>query len=959
MRQTFLEYVAKDLAGKFGHNLSRIVVVFPNKRAALFMNEYLARMADRPVWSPRYTTISDLFRHHATLEVADPIKLVCDLYRSFVEVTGTDETLDHFYGWGQLLLADFDDIDKNMADPHKVFANLKDLHELDNTDYLSDEQKEILKRFFSNFTDDYDTELKKRFMNLWARFGEIYDRFNAQLAQQGLAYEGRIYREVATNEQLSFEFEKYIFVGFNVLQRAEQQLFRRLQGMDKALFYWDYDRYYLRGNEAGHYIHQYIQLFPNELTDTDGGLYNQFGKDKQITYIAATTENAQARYVTEWLREHHRIDDGRKTAIVLCDESQLQAVVHSLPPEVDKVNVTTGFPLAQSPAASLVDMMIKVQTQGHMTGTDKYRLSFVKSLLTHPYIPYLSERYADLLEDLERHKRFYPTRKQLAIDEGLGMLFADLEEGETPFNLRLTQWMLDILKRIGAGGKDEKDPFFQESVFRMYTLVNRLATLIADGGLQVDLVTLERLIGQLIASTQIPFHGEPAVGLQIMGVLETRNLDFDHVLVLSCNEGNMPKGVNDASFIPHSIRKAHGLTTIDNKVAIYAYYFHRLLQRATDITLLYNNATEDGHTGEMSRFMLQMLVESSHKIHQLAIQTGQTARASQPGEVEKTAGIMKRLDQIPKLSPTAINRYLFCPLSFYYNVVEGIKEPDEEDEDKIDSRVFGNIFHRSAELVYTRLTASGNTITESAIKELLDHPEQIEIIVDRVFREELFNSSDPSFRPEYNGLQLINRGVVISYLHQLLKIDSQLAPFTIKGLELEVADTLTFPTPRGTREIGIHGIIDRLDEIETETDGRRIRVIDYKTGKLPTRKTYAIDEIFSGEAYQQKHTNYYLQTLLYALIVSHDSQHNPGQLPVSPALIFIQHTSAKDYDPTLMLDKEKMLRATDYELPFKEGLEQVLQNIFNPALPFSPTSDGKRCESCVYRQLCRLDSKKF
>ena len=165
-------------------------------------------------------------------------------------------------------------------------------------------------------------------------------------------------------------------------------------------------------------------------------------------------------------------------------------------------------------------------------------------------------------------------------------------------------------------------------------------------------------------------------------------------------------------------------------------------------------------------------------------------------------------------------------------------------------------------------------------------------------------------------------------------------------------------TPRGTREIGIHGIIDRLDEIETETDGRRIRVIDYKTGKLPTRKTYAIDEIFSGEVYQQKHTNYYLQTLLYALIVSHDRKLNPGQLPVSPALIFIQHTSARDYDPTLMLDKEKMVRATDYELPFREGLEQVLQNIFNPALPFSPTSDGKRCESCVYRQLCRLDSKK-
>ena len=239
--KSFLEHVAEDLLSRYGTNLSRVAVVFPNKRASLFLNEHLARLAGKPIWSPSYITISDLFRSHSSLQVADPILLVCELHRVFTACTGIDETLDHFYGWGQLLLSDFDDLDKNMAPADKVLANLRDIHELDDTSYLTSEQREMIKRFFSNFSEEHNSELKERFLRLWSHIGEIYHQFNAQLAEKQLAYEGALYRQVVTDVSIEFEYDTYVFIGFNLLQQVEQTLFRRLEQQGKAIFYQDTD----------------------------------------------------------------------------------------------------------------------------------------------------------------------------------------------------------------------------------------------------------------------------------------------------------------------------------------------------------------------------------------------------------------------------------------------------------------------------------------------------------------------------------------------------------------------------------------------------------------------------------------------------------------------------------------------------------------------------------------------
>lgn len=955
MRKTFLEYVAEDLLKKYGTDLSRITLVFPNKRASLFLNEHLARMANGPLWSPVYTTISQLFRDRSERVVADNIKLVCDLYRIYVQCTGTTETLDHFYGWGMLMLSDFDDIDKNLADATDVFRNLSNIHELDDVSYLSEEQREVLKRFFSNFSDDYNTELKNRFLQLWQNFGNIYNSFNAHLQEEGLAYEGALYREVVNNDLATYDADTYIFVGFNMLQKVEQKLFTLLAKAGKAKFYWDFDRYYMEGanNEAGYYIRQYLEAFPNELFNRDDEIYNNFRTEKELRFISASTETIQGRFVGHWLQNEDFVRAGRKTAVVLCDENLLQTVVHSLPSEVENVNITTGFPLAQSPVSSFVNALINLQTIGYTKSAERYRLQYVRAVLRHPYSLFLSDNCTEQLRTLEEHHTYYPSRQEMAVDEGLTLIFANLEEGVADvqtYHAKLVDWILSMLKTVGKRTQETDDHLMKEAIYRMYTLFNRLHELIVSGDLSVDLITLLRLITQLVQSTSIPFHGEPAIGLQVMGVLETRNIDFDNVLLLSCNEGNMPKGVNDASFIPYAIRKAHSLTTIDHKVAIYSYYFHRLLQRAQNITILYNSATEDGHTGEMSRFMLQMLVESGHKIERLSLQAGQMPNVLQPHAVEKTDSIMQQLMKLDKLSPTAINRYLRCQLLFFYNTVAGLKESDEETDD-IDNRTFGNIFHKGSQLIYEQLMDANFTVSENAIKDFLADKSALQRIVDRTFNEELFKVANANQHPQYNGLQLINRGVIISYLKKLLQMDLSLTPFRILAMEKPVEQEVVFNVDGKSHTLTIGGYVDRLDEVE-EGNGKVIRVVDYKTGRKPQTAVAAFEDIFSGDKVTKNHADYYLQTFLYAAIVRDSLKWNKQKLPVSPALLFIQQASAEENDPVLRVGKERINDIAVYHNDFWAHLKALLSEIFNKERAFMPTKDRERCTRCPYKQVC-------
>ena len=1045
MNKTFLEYVAEDIISKYGTDLSRIAVVFPNKRAALFLNEHLARLAGQPVWSPTYITISDLFRQHTDLKTADPIKLICDIHKSFTKCTGIDETLDHFYGWGQLLLADFDDIDKNMADADSIFCNLKDIHELDDISYLDDEQKEMLARFFANFSDDIDSELKKRFLSLWSHFGDIYHDYNRRLTEQGIGYEGAIYRKVASEQTLHLKYDKYLFVGFNLLQKVERVLFSRLMKEGKAKFYWDFDEYYMPspsplpsgGALVGGYgipaiptqptcsvgalpggalvssaptnlntspsQHLNIADFPNELDNTDPDIYANMRRPKHIRFISSPTENAQARFAANWLLENDRYRAGRKTAVVMCDESILLPLMHSLPPEADKVNITSGFPLAMTPVASLVMLLFDLYTLGLRKKGTALNPHYLKKLMAHPYARHLQEVHlkgvhlkgvhlSQVHQGEEHQEGIHQKEEQQTIGDNSGCMgMAGMPY--PPTSAALLHHIATLVKQVGIATKPEGDPLTQESVFRMYTILNRLATLADSGDLLVDNTTLRRLVSQLVSSSSIPFHGEPVVGVQIMGVLETRNIDFDHLLLLSCNEGNMPKGINDSSFIPYTIRKAHHLTTIDNKVALYSYYFHRLLQRARDITIAYNNSTDNGHTGEMSRFMLQLLVESGQKINHYCLTAKNHPTPLMPKAIEKDETTLSKLQQISRLSPSALNTYIRCPLAFYYQYIAHIQEP-HPDPETIDNRLFGNIFHRAAYLIYKDITDRSPLVEKAHIQAYLSNRTLLANVVDRAFQAEQCTPN--------NGLQIINREVIIQYITKLLKIDQQLCPFSILAMEEEakVYTSLSFTIPSEGALVGgygipaiptqptcsvgalpggalpggalvssaprtsaptkqyhltIGGIIDRLDILTDKQTGKpRIRVVDYKTGNQPSSPIKNIDEIFDPNNIRSKHSNYYLQAILYSLIVSRSKRWNPAGHPVSPALLFIKQAPAAHYDPTLHIDKHPISDVTVYEEEFLTKLKHTLADIYSPDTPFTPTDDRKKCELCPYRMLCGL-----
>ena len=825
--QPFLQLVAHDLYTKIGNDLSRTVLVFPNKRANLFFNEYLAEESDQPIWSPAAMSISDLLQKLSVQKVGDPIRLVCELYKVFKEETESRETLDDFYFWGELLISDFDDVDKNMVDADKLFSNLQDLKNLmDDYEFLDEEQEEAIRQFFQNFSIERRTELKEKFISLWDKLGIIYHRYREKLAELGIAYEGMLYRNVI--EQLDtdrLKYDKYVFVGFNVLNKVEKEFFQKLQKAGKAMFYWDYDLFYtqrISKHEAGEFIKRNLIDFPNELPES---YFDIFRKPKKIRYISASTENAQARFLPEWVKatQTHttQIVSEKENAIVLCNEALLLPVLHSIPQDVQNVNITMGFPLAQTPVYSFINAAMELQTNGYRPDTGRFTYEAVSKILKHPYTRQLSDHATRLERELTKTNRFYPLPSELKKDGFLTILFTPQS------NIReLCDYLLRLIKSISILYRKEGEyddifnQLYRESIFQSHLKINRLYSLIESGELSVRTDTLKRLITKVLTASNIPFHGEPAIGLQIMGVLETRNLDFRNLIMLSLNEGQLPKAGGESSFIPYNLRKAFGMTTIEHKNAVYAYYFYRLIQRAENITLLYNTSSDGLNRGEESRFMLQLLVEGPHEITREYLEAGQSPQNTLEIQIEKTPEILRRLYRAydtaqPEsviLSPSALNTYLDCRLRFYYRYVAGLKTPDEVSAE-IDSALFGTIFHLSAQLAYTDLTANGKMIQREDLERLLRDEIKLQGYVDQAFKQELFKVALEE-KPEYNGVQLINSKVIVSYLKQLLRNDLQYTPFEMVAMEKKVSEKITIQTALGPLTLRLGGTIDRMDAKE-------------------------------------------------------------------------------------------------------------------------------------------------
>ncbi len=957
--ESFLKLVAADLYKHTEGNLAHTAVVFPNKRAGLFFNEYLAQESDSPIWSPAYVSISELFRSLSPWEVGDPVKLVCELYKIFRRETQSTETLDDFYFWGEMLISDFDDADKNRVDTDKLFSNLQDLRNImDDYTFIDDEQEEAIRQFFQNFSIERRTALKERFISLWNVLGNIYKGFRESLASQNIAYEGMMYRHVIEHLDVDkLPYEKYIFVGFNVLNKVEHTLFTQLKDAGKAVFYWDYDEFYMKENrqavthEAGEFIRRNLRDFPSPLS---GELFKNLSKPKEVHYIASSTENAQARYLPQWIRNNLTTPE-KETAVVLCNEALLQPVLHSLPAEVKHVNITMGFPLSQTPVYSFLIALLELHTHGFNFKSGRYTFQSVVTLLKHPYTRQLTGQ-AELLEkELTRNNRFYPLPGELGKDEFLTRLFTPLS-GNLNLCIRLSETLQQVasIYQANTSGTEDTDAFnqlYRESLFKAYTTINRFRTLIEKDELTVQSETFRRLLVKVLSATNIPFHGEPAIGMQVMGVLETRNLDFRHLVLLSVNEGQLPKSGGDSSFIPYNLRKAFGMTTIEHKIAVYAYYFYRLLQRAERITLMYNTSSDGLNRGEWSRFMLQFLIEWPHPITRQFLEAGQSPQGTSPITVEKTPDVMRRMQSLfdvranpkAKFSPSALNYYLDCPLKFYYRYVAGLSAPDEVSAE-IDSATFGSIFHYAAEHIYKDLTTHGKVINKEALETLLRNEVKLQDYVDTAFKKLFFNVPQNE-KPEYNGVQLINSAVIARYLKQLLQNDLRYAPFTFIASEMEVDEPIDIQTPKGVIKSRIGGIIDRMDS----KDGT-LRIVDYKTGGDADTPPH-VESLFIPD---KKRSNYVFQTFLYAAIMCRKQP----TMKIAPALLYIHRAATETYSPVIQMGesrkpKEAVEDFSKYEKEYRERLQGLLEEIFNPEKSFTQTEIIEKCTYCDFKALCK------
>lgn len=936
----FLQLVADDLLATFGSNLSHVCVIFPGRRARLFLNPLLARSGGT-VWAPRYMDMSGLMQSLSPYQMLDPVEAVCLLYRVYAGVMDDAESIDEFYPWGSVLLSDFDDIDKHLVDARQLFANITAWQSMDSLAYLTKEQEEALRHFFANFSVERHTELKEKFLKLWNKMHDIYLSWHGLMSSRGAMTEGAMFRHVMEDglytKLLEDESVIYAFVGFNVLNTVEEKLMRRLQQAGRARFYWDYDNFYVKNlrqtgadgrklSEAGLFMSRNLDMFPSALP---GSCFDNMLCDKHITYIAAGGNNVQARWVKQWVSSLQQPTSTRN-AIVLCDETLLNPVLHAIPDSVhggpSVANITMGYPVSQTQACNYMQLLLGLQTEGWDASRHRFMQRHKRLVQCHPFFhgdPYVhGEGIQWLLEYLRTNI------------SGCHALCGTCGAATNRTGLE-------------QDAATSQEALEREAVFKIYTTLTRLLVMANEGTLTVNTATLSRILLRAVQTMSVPFHGEPLRGLQVMGMLETRCLDFDNLLMLSVGEGFLPRNTHTSSFIPYHLRQPFGLTTIEHRVAVQAYYFYRLLQRAKNITCTYSTAVADGMKNEMSRFLRQLLADTQLPVTMLSLAPELKLQQSNVRlEAAKTDEVMALLRRnVSSIAPTTLNTYLQCQLRFFLHKVAGINEPDSPEEGTIDSATFGTIFHDSAQAAYEMIGHSH--ITADDLERFVGRdgkatPQSHALllkIVESKFDADYF-AKLPDTDHRYTGQMLIQRDVIADYLRLLLLHDYRIAPFDI--LKLEEWCTAPVTLADGT-VVHTGGKIDRLDVV-TVDGAPTVRVVDYKSGAYHADKLNVkdFDTLFAEGGYA-------LQTFVYAMAVCLDGERRP----VVPALFYIQQGANTDYNPILTYGGSHIADFHELSADMYESLKSTLEEIFDPSIPFRAAPLGSdACKYCPFIHLC-------
>lgn len=954
----FLYQVASLFYEKWGAEVSRLAFVFPNRRTGLFFQKYLSEVADIPLFSPTILTINDLFIQLSGKQSADRISMLFILYDIYIRQSGSTETFDEFLYWGEMLLNDFDDIDKYMANARMLFSNVTDLREIENDfDFLSDEQIAAIRSFWSSFYPRGDTPNQQQFLAVWQVLYDLYEEFRATLAAEGKGYEGMIFREVVESmergESPDLPYEQIVFVGLNALSVSEERFLAQLQKREIADFYWDYvsDKVTDPDNKASYFVSRNLKSFPSSMK-----LPPEEKVKTEIEVIGIPSGIGQAKHVytllSDWCKEAEMSsEEALRTAVILPDEHLLIPVLNAIPEQIRRINVTMGYPLAGTPVASLIEYILALQKNvRYIDRNPLFYFRDVLPVLNHRYILSTSpEIISSLVKEITENNKIYISHTELGKTPLLEILFTPVT-GVEAFSDYLIKVLEELNKVMSALSDEEEEDapqrtndLEQEFIFHYFTTVNRMKEVMKDARIEMKIDTFFRLLKRVTDTITIPFHGEPLSGLQIMGVLETRALDFDRLIILSMNEGIFPQRKAANSFIPYNLRRGFGLPTYEHQDSVWAYHFYRLIERASHVSLLYDTRSNGLQTGEVSRFVHQLHYHYEVPMRDKLVVYNVSSSKTPPLAVPKREDIMRRLDAYRKggskaISASAINTYLDCPLKFYFSVVEGIRE-EEEVSETIESDVFGSILHKVMEELYKPF--QGKMVTVDLLKAIRKDTALLTGAIARAFASEFFKTEVVR---SLTGQNYLIGEMIRKYVEKILERDGKLTPFVYIESERKINGLISLSDHS---EIRLKGFIDRVDEVLDA-----IRIIDYKSGSGTTTFS-SIESLFNKE--EKDRAKAVMQVFMYCWMYAHFTE-NKGKT-IQPGIYYVRSLFSDPFDPSVYhrIERGKSEKVEDfsgYAQAFEEGLRGCLDEIFNPEIPFTQTPTGKACSYCPFKGIC-------
>lgn len=961
---SFLQLVVDDLLKRFNGNFEGVTLVFPSRRAGLFFNKYLSEKIQKPIWAPESLSIGEIMERLSGLKQADSISLISRLYLIYKNVKGVDEPFDSFYFWGEVILADFDQVDKYRVDAVKLYANVKDIKEIEERfGGLTPEQAEIIRNYLGVIASFDESKLRDNFLTIWKVMGDIYSRFTSELIENGLCYEGLAFRRAtdrlsANHLNLAIP-NNIVFIGFNALNECEKQLLGYCKKHKNALFYWDYDKAFVDNpfHEAGTFIRENLVNFPNALpfelfTDSTD-------QSKKVNIIAAPSTVTQAKLIPKILEDIKR-DGGllnETTSIVFPRENLLITALQSIPQDVEQLNITMGYPIKETPAFSLVETLIKLQINKRLYSDKSFGLYYrdVLTLLNHPYIRIIEhDNSAKLIGDIKQKNLFYLKLNSVDLSPFLASVLRVIDSAND-----LPAYLLGIVNAIAKAISNRETDGNQvnidlEFLYALHKCLNRLAGVIVSFDFEISPKLFLQIFRKAFVQERVSFSGEPLAGLQLMGFLETRALDFENLVVLSFNDDIIPGRNYTISFITPSLRIAYGLPDFRHHDSVYAYYFYRLLHRAKRVYLVYSSRTEGLSSGEKSRFALQLEYEQLvGRVNTIPVNFHVELNPLTPIVVNKSDDVINSLvGNLHKeglgivLSPSGLTSYLTCPLRFYFRYGVGIHEPDEIAEE-VGIQEFGSIIHAVMEQIYKPF--EGQMVTAGLIDGMLKNSKSLNQTIDIAFCKIFLNDESTASLQNLSGRNLLARNAMQYTIRKMLKVDMQRAPFQMVSHEKKVYINVDITDNDRIAQVKLGGIIDR---IESKAD--TLWIIDYKTGNPKDKgKFNVIAELFNDERVEK--VKEVFQIFCYALAAQSIYENQR----IKPGLWFVKALKPGEQPFVKVKVDTRNSRDVDdfqqYANEFRAGLQNLIATIFDKSIPFAQTQKTDRCKTCPYIGICGRD----